>query len=356
MTAPNPRPLVETLHRRPVSRPPFWFMRQAGRYLPEYRATRAKARDFIELCFTPELATEITLQPVRRFGMDAAILFADILLLPHALGRTVVFREGEGPVFDRLDGDDTRAVAAMAAQRAEALAMLAPVAETVRRVRAALPASTALIGFAGAPWTVASYVVEGRGGGEFVRARRAAATTAPGFGALIDLLIETTVEYLSMQIAAGADAVMLFDSWAGLLPADEFRRWCLAPTVALVQALKRRHPEVPVIGFARGAGASTADFAREAGVDGVSLDQMVPLGWAARELAPHAVLQGNLDPLLLAIGGAPMMAAARRILAAWGGGPMVFNLGHGVTPDVPVAHVERLSALLRGEAPAGDAG
>src|SRR5262245_19203982 len=290
-------------------------MRQAGRYLPEYRATRARARDFVELCLTPELAAEITLQPIRRFGMDAAILFADILLLPHALGRAVTFREGEGPRMTALDANDVAAVRAMVARRAEAASALAPVAETLRRVRAALPAETALIGFAGAPWTVATYVIEGAGGTDLARARRAAASGAPGFAALIELLVETTVDYLSDQIAAGADAVQLFDSWAGALSADEFRRWCLAPAAAIARVLRARHPGVPIIGFPRGAGASCEDFAREAGVDAVSLDQSVPLGWAARALQPHVALQGNLDPTLLAIGGAPLETAARRILA-----------------------------------------
>jgi uroporphyrinogen decarboxylase len=194
---------------------------------------------------------------------------------------------------------------------------------------------------------VATYVLEGRGGTDLARARRAAAAAAPGFAALVELLTEATIEYLSMQIAAGAEAVQIFDSWAGALAAEEFRRWCLAPAAAIARALRARHPGVPVIGFPRGAGASHEDFAREAGVDAIALDQAVPLGWAARALQPHAALQGNLDPALLAVGGAPMEAAARRILTAWGGGSMVFNLGHGITPDVPVAHVERLSALLR---------
>jgi uroporphyrinogen decarboxylase len=339
------KPLLQALAGTTLARPPFWFMRQAGRYLPEYRALRAQARDFVALCLTPDLAAEITLQPIRRFAMDAAILFADILLIPHALGQRLEFREGEGPHLEAIADDAD--VARLAANRTALRERLAPVGETVRRVAAALPRETALIGFAGAPWTVATYMIEGGSSREFAKARRLAWERPELFARLIDLLVETTVDYLSMQIEAGAEAVQLFDSWAGGVSADEFVRWCIAPTRRIALALNARHPDVPVIGFPRGCGASYFDFACQAAVRGVGLDQFVPLGWAHNELQKRVTLQGNLDPLLVIHGGAPMISAARRILDVLGRGPFIFNLGHGFRPETPIAHVEALCATIR---------
>jgi uroporphyrinogen decarboxylase len=339
------KPLLRTLAGETLATPPFWFMRQAGRYLPEYRKLRAQARDFVSLCLTSDLATEITLQPIRRFGMDAAILFADILLIPHALGQHLEFREGEGPHLDAID--DEAGLARLEANRSALRQALAPVAETVRRVAAALPPQTALIGFAGAPWTVATYMIEGGSSREFAKARRFAWERPELFGRLIDLLVDTTSDYLSMQIEAGAEAVQLFDSWAGGVSADEFARWCILPARRIALAVKSRHPGVPVIGFPRGCGASYFDFACQAAVDCVGLDQGVPLAWAHNELQKRVTLQGNLDPLLVINGGTAMIDATKRILDALGRGPFIFNLGHGFRPETPIAHVEALCSTIR---------
>lgn len=340
------KPLLAALRGQVAARPPFWFMRQAGRYLPEYRAMRAKAKDFVALCLTPELASEITLQPIRRYGMDAAILFSDILMVPHGLGIRLEFREGEGPVLepvrstveiDRLRLDPQRFVAA-----------LAPVFETVRRVRSALDSPTTLIGFAGAPWTVASYMVEGSGSRDFALVKRLAYAEPELFQRLIDVLIDATVVYLQAQIAAGAEVVQLFDSWAGALGSAQFERWAVAPMREITRRLRELHPEVPIIGFPRGAGIQYRGFTARTGVTAVSLDWSIPPLWAAAELQPHAPVQGNLDPLLLVAGGATMEEEARRILDALGHGPFIFNLGHGIVPETDPAQVERLCALIRG--------
>jgi uroporphyrinogen decarboxylase len=338
--------LLRALGGERTPRAPFWYMRQAGRYLPEYRALRKQSPDFIAFCLDPERAAEVTLQPLRRFGMDAAILFADILLVPFALGAGVAFKEGEGPVLDPVR--DSATVARLAAEAGAAADRLAPVYETVARVRSALDADKALIGFAGSPWTVASYMVEGGGGHDFQRIRRMAIAEPELFGQLIDVLVRSTIEYLDRQILAGADAIQLFDTWAGVLPAAEFERWCVAPTAAIVGALRQRHPSVRIIGFPRGAGTGLRRYAAATGVDAVALDAGVAPAWAAENIQPGLCLQGNLDPLLLAIGGPRMEDAARAILSAWCDRAFVFNLGHGITPDVPVAHVEALSALLAG--------
>jgi uroporphyrinogen decarboxylase len=323
-------------------RPPWWLMRQAGRYLPEYRALRARAGDFVEFCLTPELAAAATMQPVRRFGMDAAILFADILLIAQALGVRLDFGEN-GPVLDRLDergGIGRLGLAGIAA--------LDPVYETVRRVRRDLPDDTALIGFAGAPWTVATYMVEGGASRDFRLTRSWAYRDPEGFAALIDLIAEATIVYLSEQIAAGVDAVQLFDSWAGVLPEDEFARWVIAPTRRIAAALRQRLATVPVIGFPRGAGPLYERYAAESGVDAVALDTTVPLGFARDHLQPRLAVQGNLDPIALLVGGAAMARAVANIRTALGGGPFVFNLGHGILPQTPPEHVAELARLLAG--------
>ena len=337
--------LVRALAGEATSRAPFWFMRQAGRYLPEYRAIRATAPDFVAFCLDPEKACEVTLQPLRRFDMDAAILFADILLVPHALGAGVAFKAGEGPVLDPVR--DARGVARLEPALAGAADMLSPVYDTVARVRAALGPDKALIGFAGSPWTVATYMVEGGGGHDFMHVRRLALREPALFARLVDILVEATVEYLCRQAEAGADALQLFDTWAGVLPASGFERWVVAPTAAIVSRLRARHPRVPIIGFPRGAGTNLARYAEATGVDAIGLDAGIAPAWAARELPSRTCLQGNLDPLLIALGGEAMDEAARGILRAWRNRAFVFNLGHGITPDVPVENVERLSAMLR---------
>lgn len=325
--------------------PPVWMMRQAGRYLPEYRAVRAKAGSFLDLCDDPELAAEVTLQPIRRYGFDAAILFADILLVPRALGADLSFAEGEGPRLSTVTSMDDFAKLLPA----EAVdAPLAPVYETVRRLRAELPDETALIGFAGAPWTVATYMVAGRGTPDQAPARALIYRDRPVFEALIERITEATIRYLLGQIAAGAEVVKLFDSWAGALPAAEFDAFCRRPTRRIVAALKEAAPEVPVIGFPRGAGGNYAGFAAATGVSALALDTSVDPGWAREALGPSVCLQGNLDPLLLVVGGEALERGTRACLDAFAGGPHIFNLGHGITPDADPAHVEAMLRVIRG--------
>ena len=324
--------------------PPVWMMRQAGRYLPEYRATREKAGDFLKLCFTPELAAEVTLQPIRRFGFDAAILFADILLVPQALGADLWFVEGEGPRLSTISGPGDFA----RLKRGEAIHdTLAPVYETLRILTGALPRDTALIGFAGAPWTVASYMIAGRGTPDQGPAHALMRADRPLFEALIGRLTEATIAYLSEQIEAGAEVVKLFDSWAGSLQGADFERYALAPTRAIVAALKTRHPGVPVIAFPRGAGERYSGFARATGADGLAIDQSVEAGWAARHLQRDGCVQGNLDPALMVEGGPRLIAETRRILRAFAGGPHIFNLGHGITPDADPDNVSRMLEAIR---------
>lgn len=321
-------------------------MRQAGRYLPEYRAIREKVSGFLEMVYTPDIATEVTVQPIRRFGLDAAILFSDILVIPDALGQPVSFVTGEGPRLDPI-------------RRVEDLARLdsarlhdhlAPVYETVNRLAGTLDERTALIGFAGAPWTVAVYMVEGRGGTDHTTIRRWAYEDPNGFGRLMALLVDSTAAYLCQQIDAGADVVQLFDTWAGVLPEGQFRSWCIAPTAEIVRQVRAKHPNIPIIGFPRHAGALYQDYMEETAVDAVGLDSYMPLEWVAKNLQPMGALQGNLDNQLLVHGGDAMDAEIRRILKVLGGGPLVFNLGHGIVPDTPPEHVARLVAAVRGQA------
>jgi uroporphyrinogen decarboxylase len=334
-----PKPLLRVLAGEILARPPWWLMRQAGRYLPEYRAIRATAGDFVTLCLTPELAAEVTLQPVRRFGMDAAILFSDILLVPRALGQRLSF-ENEGPrlqpVADiaRLGGCD--------------MAMLAPVGEAVRRVRGALPEQTALIGFAGAPWTVATYMIEGGTSRDFHRVKSLAYADPLRFDALIETITAATLDFLMLQAEAGVEVLQLFDSWAGALAPAGFERWVVAPTRRLVASLKQRFPHVPIIGFPRGAGFLYPHYAAETGVDAVSLDTSVPPAAARNNLQPQVAVQGNLDPVLLTVGGEALRQAVAALLAALGGGRYIFNLGHGVLPETPPENVALLADLLNG--------
>jgi uroporphyrinogen decarboxylase len=323
--------------------PPLWLMRQAGRYLPEYREARAKAGSFLDLCYQPELAAEVTLQPVRRFGFDAAILFSDILIVPHALGLTVSFTEGEGPAVEIVTADRVDRLRPVLDP-----GRVGRVYEAVDRVRGRLPVAVPLIGFAGAPWTVATYLAAGRGSADHAAARLWAFTDPGSFGRLIDLLAEVTVAHLSGQIAAGADVVQLFDSWAGELPPDQFERWCIAPLVRIVAALHDAHPAVPVIVFARGAGSKLGRLA--AALPGVTLglDTAEDAEMVDRALPRTTAVQGNLDPLALVAGGAALEAAVMGILEAFADRPHVFNLGHGIRPETPITHVEQLVRLVRG--------
>jgi uroporphyrinogen decarboxylase len=334
------KPLLRALAGEALARPPVWLMRQAGRYLPEYRAVRAQVGSFLDLCYNPELAAEVTLQPIRRYGLDAAILFSDILVMPHALGQRVDYVEGEGPKAEPVT--DATGIARLSAGRLHEV--LGPVYETVRRVSAALPAETALIGFAGAPWTVATYMVEGGGSKEYGVVKRLAYGEPETFGRLVDLLVEATSAYLLRQIQAGAEAVQLFDSSAGVLPPVEFDRWVIAPTKRIVQAVRAQAPGVPIIGFPRGAGLLYERYLAGTGVEAVGMDATVPPAWAARVLQPKAAVQGNLDPVLLLTGGEAMIRAADAIVAALGRGPFVFNLGHGVLQKT---HPEHVAALVR---------
>ncbi|MGH6829376.1 MAG: uroporphyrinogen decarboxylase [Rhizomicrobium sp.] len=330
--------LLSALAGVPSFPPPLWLMRQAGRYLPEYRALRAKAPDFVQLCLNPTLAAEVTLDPVRRFGFDAAILFADILLVPHALGQKLWFEEGPRlePVAD----------AAAIARLVYEPSRLAPVMETVKGVRAALPADVALIGFAGAPWTVATYMIEGRGGTDHEAVRALAWSEPKLFARLTEVLVDATSRYLIAQAEAGAEALQLFDSWAGAVPAPLFERAVIEPTKRIVAAVKARYPAIPLIGFARGAGGWLAAYAARTGVDGVGVDQMTDI--ASLSLPRHVARQGNLDPVLLAKGGKPMREQVGRLIESTKGMPFIFNLGHGVLPSTPPEHVAELVAAVRG--------
>lgn len=340
---PHTKPLLAVLAGQTVEPPPVWLMRQAGRYLPEYRKVRGEAPDFLAFCLSPDLATEVTLQPIRRYGFDAAILFSDILVPPFALGHPVRFEAGEGPVLGRVAG--RAEIEALDLGRARAV--WAPVMETVRRLRSALPRQVALIGFAGAPFTVAAYMVEGGGSRDFAAARRMAYGEPALFGSLMDRLEEATLHYLLQQAEAGAEALMLFDSWAGVLSPSQFRTWVIEPTARLVRALRARFPDVPVIGFPRGAGPMLADYAARTGVNAVGIDTATPAGWAAGALPSGVAGQGNLDPMALVAGGRSLRAEAESLLADIRNRPWIVNLGHGIVPETPPDHVAELIAMVR---------
>ncbi len=337
------KPLLRVLNGEAVWPPPMWLMRQAGRYLPEYRELRGQAGDFISLCTTPALAAEVTLQPIRRYGFDAAILFSDILMLPWALGHGLAFKEGEGPVLPRLT--DAQGVAALDPGRV--MGAVAPILETVERTKAGLDDATALIGFAGSPFTVACYMVEGGGSKEFARIRGMAHGEPALFASLIDVLVQSTVEYLSGQIAAGADAVMLFDSWAGVLSPRLFALHVIEPTRRIVEAVRARHPGTPIIGFPRLAGVLVGAYAARTGVDAVALDTGAELSVATGLVPAKVATQGNLDPLSGVAGGEAMAAEVRGGLDGARGRPHIFNLGHGIVPQTPPAHVAALVKQVR---------
>jgi uroporphyrinogen decarboxylase len=318
-------------------------MRQAGRYLPEYREIRSRVASFLDLCRTPELAAEVTLQPLRRFDLDAAIVFSDILIVPYALGQKIEFVEGEGPRLDAIR--DGVALARLDPEGVEP--KLAPVYETLERACAELSRKVPVIGFCGAPWTVATYMVEGYGSKDQAEARLFAYRDREAFQALIDLLVETSADYLLGQVNAGASALQIFDSWAGSLPEDEFASWCIEPTRRIVERLNASAPDIPIIGFPRGSGPLAVRYAKETGIDAVGCDTSLPLAWIRSELQPLLPVQGNLDPLLLVAGGPELDARVKSTLSALGQGPFIFNLGHGIQPETPVAHVERLIELVK---------
>jgi uroporphyrinogen decarboxylase len=337
------KPLIAVLKGERRDPPPMWMMRQAGRYLPEYRALREAKGSFLDLVYDSDAAAEVTLQPLERFALDAAILFSDILIVPFAIGQNLTFVAGEGPrlspTLQAADLDDLIPYPKR----------LEPIYDTVRKVKAVLDPSVALIGFAGAPWTVATYMVAGQGSRDQSETRRLAYRDPGRFDSLISRIEESTVAYLSGQIDAGAEAVQLFDSWAGSLAPQEFERWVVGPTQRVVSELRQRHPDVPVIGFPKGAGGKLGAYARESGVDAIGLDETVDPVWADRELPPKMPVQGNLDPLALCAGGSVLEQAVCQILDALSGRPHIFNLGHGILQDTPVSHVEQLIRLVKGD-------
>ena len=330
--------LLDALAGRAVSPAPIWLMRQAGRYLPEYRKLRAEVPSFLDLCLDPKRAAEVTLQPLRRFNLDAAIVFSDILIVPYALGQKLAFVEGEGPKLDSIK--DAAGLGTLDATKAPD--RLAPIYATVARVRAELRAEIPLIGFCGAPWTVATYMVEGTGSKDQAAARLWSYRDPASFQRLIDLLVDVSTDYLLGQVKAGAGVLQIFDSWAGSLPEDGFARWCIEPTRAIVQRLKAAAPGVPVIGFPRGCGVLSEIYAKQTGIDAIGCDTSLPLDWIKNRLQSQVAVQGNLDPVLLLAGGAALDRRVGEILAGLGSGPFVFNLGHGILPETPPEHVTRL--------------
>lgn len=342
MSAVAHKPLLATVLGERQERPPIWIMRQAGRYLPEYRALRAKTNGFLDLCYTPELAAEVTLQPLRRFPLDAAILFSDILVIPDALGQSVRFEAGEGPVLEPVTAETIGQL-----QPERALDHLAPVFETLRRVRAGLTPDKTLIGFCGSPWTVATYMIGGRGSPDQAAARLFALRHPEAFAGLMDVLVQTSIDYLVAQFAAGADVVQLFESWALNLDDVAFARQVIDPNRRIVEGVRAHVPNAPIIGFPRGAAGNIAAYVAATGVNAVGLDYATPLEFAAKHVPAGFTVQGNLDPLRLVAGGAQMEDRARQIIAAFADRPHIFNLGHGIVPETPIAHVERLVELVK---------
>ena len=338
------KPLLDVLNGQRQSIPPAWMMRQAGRYLPEYRATRAKAGSILNLCFNPELAAEVTLQPIRRFGFDGAILFSDILVIPYALGRRLEFVTGEGPKLDPIaDADTARDI-----RKDVDHDILAPIYETIARVKADLPANVTFLGFCGAPWTVATYMIAGRGTPDQEPARMFAYRHPEAFAGLIDILVQASSEYLIRQFQAGVDAVQIFDTWAGILPPEQFQRWCIAPVAKIIANVRAAVPNAKIIAFPRGAGSGLERYVTELPIDAVGLDWMIDKTFARERIQSRKPVQGNLDPMVLIAGGAALDAAVDAVLEAFSGGPFIFNLGHGITPQTPIAHVEQMLKRVRG--------
>jgi uroporphyrinogen decarboxylase len=336
--------VLDVLEGKRHSPPPVWLMRQAGRYLPEYRAVREKAGDFLDLVFTPDLAAEVTLQPIRRFGFDAAILFSDILVVPHALGQKVRFEAGEGPVLEPIA--DRNAFERIAGELDHKL--LEPVYATVRLVKRALDPTVTLLGFCGAPWTVATYMIAGRGTPDQAPARQFGYRDRVGLDTLIDVLVDASASYLVRQLKAGADAVQIFDTWAGVLPGEEFQRWCIGPTRRIADKVRQEVPGAKLIGFPRGAGTMLPRYVAEASVDAVGLDWTIDRAFARNQVQARLPVQGNVDPLALVAGGAALDRAVDATLEAFAGGPFIFNLGHGIVPETPIGHVEQMLKRVRG--------
>jgi len=344
MTAPT-KTILRALKGEILPTPPIWMMRQAGRYLPEYRATRGQAGDFLSLCYNSDLAAEVTLQPIRRYGFDAAILFADILLLPQALGADLWFETGEGPRLSTITG----MAGVKALKPADAIHdHLAPIYQTVRILSRELPRETTLIGFAGAPWTVATYMIAGRGSKDQGAAHALKAADRASFVALMEVITDATIEYLSMQVQAGAEVIKLFDSWAGSLKGDDFTEFAVKPAARIIAALKARHPDLPIIAFPREAGHGYIGFAAATGADCVAVDNSVTPEWAAEHVQVTGCVQGNLAPEHMVIGGQALDDATRRVVQAFAKGPHIFNLGHGITPDADPANVQRMIDVVRG--------
>jgi uroporphyrinogen decarboxylase len=342
----NDKRLLRALKGLSVDRAPFWFMRQAGRYLPEYRELRTRAKDFLSFCYSPALASEATVQPIKRFGMDAAIVFSDILVIPDALGQKVNFESGHGPALEALTG--TSDIARLSLNRFKT--RLGPVYDTLALTRSKLDHDTALIGFAGAPWTIACYMIEGAGSSTFSKAKSWIYRQPDLMERLIDVLVEAIGQHLIEQVGAGAEVLQIFDSWAGVLPEREFKRWSIDPTARIVKDVKAFCPDVPIIGFPNRCGALILNYAAGSGVDAVQIDAMSPIAWMRAQMPYQVALQGNLDPQLLVVGGSAMIEEAERIIKTLGSNRFVFNLGHGIVPETPPENVAALSAFLRGEA------
>lgn len=336
--------MIRALKGEKTERPPIWLMRQAGRFLPEYRKTRASANGFLDLCYTPDLAVEVTMQPIRRFGFDASIVFSDILVIPHALGQKVWFEEGVGPKLEPL-----KSIKDLENLKLDNLHNhMEPVYETLGRLKEDLPKETTLIGFAGAPWTVVSYMIEGGSSKDYAKAKTWAYSRPEEFDRIIDLVVEATTLYLIKQIESGAETVQLFDSWAGIWPEFALRRWCLEPCKKIIAGIKSVYPDVPVILFPRGVGDSYKIFAKESGADALGLDTTLSTAWARDNIQPHVTVQGNLDPLLLVAGGELLDRSIEKILSDLSDGPFIFNLGHGIVPQTPIENVEHMLKLVRG--------
>lgn len=343
----NHKPLLAVLKKQKTHRIPFWFMRQAGRYLPEYLEVRKQAGSFLNLVYDSQRAAEVTVQPIRRFGMDAAILFSDILIVPHALGQDVRFEAGEGPRLDPVTSEKDLQKLNLDDVEKKASSVFETVSLTRQKLKSEGFDDCTLIGFCGSPWTVICYMVEGKGSKDFAAARLWALSNPASFQKLVDIVVEASCRYLSGQINAGAEVIQLFESWAGVLDAAEFEKWVIAPTQKIVKYLKTYHPDIPLIGFPRGAGVLTKDYASQTGVDCVALDQMVPLAWAKENLQHDITVQGNLDPVRLLCGGEALERQTHKILGGLGTSPFIFNLGHGVIKETPIAHVENLSNIIR---------
>tara|TARA_B100000959_G_scaffold154506_1_gene161923 strand:- start:38 stop:1102 length:1065 start_codon:yes stop_codon:yes gene_type:complete len=348
MVTPNQKKITKkmlvTLNGQKTTTPPLWLMRQAGRHLKEYLEIREKAKNFLEFCYTPDLAVEATLQPIRRYGFDAAILFSDILVIPDALGQQVEFVPGTGPKLEAISSFDELEKLSKDGLHDH----LSPVYEAIGKICCELPEETILIGFAGAPWTIATYVVEGGGSKNYLKTRKWAYDAPDEFGVLIDILVDATADHLIRQIESGVEVVQLFDSWAGVLPPSQFVKWSIEPAKKIITRIRAKHPDIPIIGFPRGAGLLYQRFVQETGVNAISIDATVPVTWAAKNLQPYCVVQGNLDNLALLTGGPAMEAEVAHILAAFADGPFIFNLGHGILPETPVPHVKKLIELVRG--------